>query len=462
MISSVKLVRQVTGLGDINPGSPIASSSGASALFLSNNASIGGNFECVVGGTTHSGIVGKQNQDAFFLWESNDRNTIISAVFDGHGRELGQLAANIAREVMLDALTTPEALRLMRTSPKTFLEEVFSRAHKAIEHTFAKFYEDEGWIVEPSMNGYLVRFRSTNQSPICIHGGTTATVVIVLDKHKVIIANVGDSTAIAVGVSSVGAVDSIDSWIERDVPATVEKNQQSSRSSSPSQPSFETPKSQNSPVPSKARNSFLELSADHSPENHHEFSRICAIRPHPTSPNTPELQFVYDTLSNTKLQCPPIFHMNVSSNSYRKSDRGCYYKNVRGEWATLVATPRTAAYQDALAFTRSLGDLHLQSYGVSHEPEICWMDLTKCSQDSSSSHPIAIVLSTDGIWDNWKYEEVSNFVLDDSEVSNAYSSKSALHAAEALMNANLERARINFGNSADNMTTIVLYFFPIQ
>ncbi|CAN0308433.1 unnamed protein product, partial [Hapterophycus canaliculatus] len=37
-----------------------------------------------------------------------------------------------------------------------------------------------------------------------------------------------------------------------------------------------------------------------------------------------------------------------------------YYKNVRKEWASLVATPLSARFQDALAFTRSIGDFHLQ------------------------------------------------------------------------------------------------------
>lgn len=40
-----------------------------------------------------------------------------------------------------------------------------------------------------------------------------------------------------------------------------------------------------------------------------------------------------------------------------------YYKNVRKEWASLVSTPASARFQDALAFTRSLGDLHLHTYG---------------------------------------------------------------------------------------------------
>jgi hypothetical protein len=53
-----------------------------------------------------------------------------------------------------------------------------------------------------------------------------------------------------------------------------------------------------------------------------------------------------------------------------------YYKNVRNEWASLVATPPSAQFQDALAFTRSLGDFHLQTYGVSHLPMIRRIDVT--------------------------------------------------------------------------------------
>ena len=40
-----------------------------------------------------------------------------------------------------------------------------------------------------------------------------------------------------------------------------------------------------------------------------------------------------------------------------------YYKNVRQEWSSLVAAPSSAKYQDALAFTCSIGDFHLQIYG---------------------------------------------------------------------------------------------------
>jgi hypothetical protein len=61
----------------------------------------------------------------------------------------------------------------------------------------------------------------------------------------------------------------------------------------------------------------------------------------------------------------------------RVTGNGRYYKNVRSEWATLVTTPPSARFQDALAFTRSLGDLHLHVYGVSNQvrwrPSPTWL-----------------------------------------------------------------------------------------
>lgn len=59
----------------------------------------------------------------------------------------------------------------------------------------------------------------------------------------------------------------------------------------------------------------------------------------------------------------------------RVTNRGKYYKNVRQEWASLVATPPSARFSDALAFTRSLGDLHLQAYGVCSKPEVFEIDM---------------------------------------------------------------------------------------
>ena len=74
------------------------------------------------------------------------------------------------------------------------------------------------------------------------------------------------------------------------------------------------------------------------------------------------------------------------------TNKGSYYKNVRKEWASLVSTPSSARFQDALAFTRSLGDLHLHTYGVTHYPEVQVLDLRNVFQALTTS-PIMDQLS---------------------------------------------------------------------
>jgi len=217
------------------------------------------------------------------------------------------------------------------------------------------------------------------------------------------------------------------------------------------------------PVPPAESTSYMELSADHSPESATEFTRVAAYRPHSSgAAHHPELLFVYDTLSASKLACPPIFEVNGRTGVPAKTERGSYYKNVRCEWATLVATPPHAPFQDALAFTRSLGDLHLQTYGVSHTPEVWWLDLAGAPPACTPivPHPISLVVASDGVWDNWKFEEVAAVVLSPGALREVARANSAQGAADALMAANLERARANFGTSADNMTAIVFYLFP--
>jgi serine/threonine protein phosphatase PrpC len=195
-------------------------------------------------------------------------------------------------------------------------------------------------------------------------------------------------------------------------------------------------------------------------------------RPNPTDKTLPALSFVYDTLTASKLQCPPIFQVSKDSHSQEvvtRTGRGTYYKNVRNEWATLVATPPGAAFQDALAFTRSIGDLHLQTYGVSHLPDITWMDLlaytvtppgATAPESATVSGPIVLCASSDGVWDNWKFEDVSQFLLHPGRVEFALKHETSQACCVDLMQANLERARVNFGNSADNMTAVLAYMVP--
>lgn len=230
---------------------------------------------------------------------------------------------------------------------------------------FKTFYQNNGWIVSRSSEGFLTRQRSRDATVLCVHGGTTATVIAVLDGQWVVVSNVGDSTGILCGGRPTHKMRCMSEWpslptLNRRIRGSLIVNTPSRNNVNVDSAQYEL--NNNQP------NQYFEVSADHSPENVEEFYRIQQFRPHPARPEIPELSFVYDSLSASKLRSPSIyerFEGTDGSATLRKTGRGSYYKNVRNEWATLVATPPNASFQDALAFTRSLGDLHLQVYGVS-------------------------------------------------------------------------------------------------
>eukprot|EP00968_Pinguiococcus_pyrenoidosus_P019310 scaffold2085_cov263-Pinguiococcus_pyrenoidosus.AAC.6 len=149
---------------------------------------------------------------------------------------------------------------------------------------------------------------------------------------------------------------------------------------------------------------------------------------------------VYDNIGPDKSNCSEIFRLGDDGQPIVTSN-GRYWKNVRQEWACLVATPSYARFHDALAFTRSLGDLHLQSYGVSHMPEVPFICLrlrlvssvlvaiiyelnllelaeaVASAKGSGEQAGFAIVAASDGIWDNWVFSDCMAFVLGDAEKS---------------------------------------------
>ena len=75
-----------------------------------------------------------------------------------------------------------------------------------------------------------------------------------------------------------------------------------------------------------------------------------------------------------------------------------------------------ARFQDALAFTRSLGDLHLHVYGVSFDPEVVEYDLAQIYADAglvgdkAKDKTSALFVCTDGVWDNWRYDDITKHV----------------------------------------------------
>jgi hypothetical protein len=65
--------------------------------------------------------------------------------------------------------------------------------------------------------------------------------------------------------------------------------------------------------------------------------------------------------------------------------------------------------------------LHLQSYGVSFLPEIFELDLDALlppierdsaqGQQQQQQQVVTILACTDGIWDNWKYDDCIKFCM---------------------------------------------------
>jgi len=346
---------------------------------------------------------GQTNQDKSFVEELGD--VLIMAVFDGHGRELGEDAAIIARDLTREMLRKEGALECVLDDPESCLADIFIACHQEIKSQFKSKYENEGWSVQETEENYLIKKRGAG-SWACIHGGTTATVVIVRG-DRVIVANVGDSTALFGSKLASGAVV------------------------------------------------YHELSAEHSPESIDEFKRIREFMSDHTG-TIPEMKFVYDSPSFSKNKCPPVFRVDPNdSNIVQVTGSGSYYKNVRNEWASLVTTPPRARFQDALAFTRSLGDLHLHVYGVSEMPQVREFSLAELNDTNQGV--CCFLVCTDGVWDNWKYHDVVEETLKRPLVDVALDLNEGTSSCEAFMKTNLSLARTNFGNHADNMTAILCY-----
>jgi hypothetical protein len=76
----------------------------------------------------------------------------------------------------------------------------------------------------------------------------------------------------------------------------------------------------------------------------------------------------------------------------------------------------------------------------------------------SDAPVVSIALCSDGVWDNWLYEDVTNFVLDPACVSVAINSASGCSRINnAFMQRNDVFAKQNFGSHADNATCVLLY-----
>jgi serine/threonine protein phosphatase PrpC len=403
----------------------------------------------VGGGTDIGGS--KENQDDFFVWEDKSKGIIVLAIFDGHGRDVGKAAAEAGRRAMHDFLS--QNCDRLFTEPYQCLVQAFENSHACIKMRFREKLEASGWEVMEAEEGYLLKRKPHSPTWFCVHGGTSCSVVAVVGP-KVYTANVGDSSGLLCSL----APDLSDTLLSPLGDAAY--------------PDRKLPDSTPRDSPTSVSETSLVITAEHSPESVDEFHRLHKFYRDELDPTRPALKIVYDAQQSEKHRCPSVFEFDQNG-APLVTNRGKYYKNVRREWASLVATPTTARFQDALAFTRSMGDLHLHIYGVTHLPEVHELDVYgllrlqteahKQKQSESATHAldsplVCVVLASDGVWDNWLYSDVSKFVMDSSCINAVRSSgDGAIRVAESFMKRNTLFSKRNFGAQADNATGICLY-----
>jgi len=386
----------------------------------------------------------KENQDDGFIWKHKQSESLVFAVIDGHGEDHGKFSAQQIRLAMLEWLE----LNFFKVfeSPGEAIRSLFSFAHEKLFKMFQTYLRFQGFETKVK-NGYLLK-SSGKSNWLNVKGGATVSIVIILQNgSKMYTANLGDCT----GILSTNGKTLSKQMLE---PLYAEHE-------------LEGLKFSNADLNEKPTN-LLEITWDHGPECPREFRRMRAQRSSEEDPRLPYLTAIYDMEGRIKIECPRVFSIDNDGNP-SVTNNGQIYKNVRREWASRVVTPANADFQDGLAVTRALGDFPMQSCGLTSVPDIFELKIdhffdetdAQCGKSESKSHEIAgiIFIASDGIWDNWKYEQVSSFFLNPVRTESVASTATAEQQIEEFMQLNYTAGESNFGSEADNATGIVCYIY---
>jgi serine/threonine protein phosphatase PrpC len=288
---------------------------------------------------------GRENQDDYLIWQKPSLGICVICIFDGHGREVGKIASGAAKASV--QRFCEESVTELQANPSNWLIKAHVNAHSHIKAVFKTELERQGYEVREAPEGYLLKRKMLSMQWTCVHGGSSSSIVAIVGTNMYI-ANVGDSTATLCTAAPV-----LNRTILKHLTDAAIVNL-------PALPTTQTEVF--SDEEARQLSNTLPITAEHSPESVHEFYRLRAYRSRDADTTQPSLLIVYDAPSVEKARCNPVFELNGKGVPC-VTNRGRYYKNVRKEWASLVSTPVTARFQDALAFTRSLGDLHLHTYG---------------------------------------------------------------------------------------------------
>jgi serine/threonine protein phosphatase PrpC len=264
-----------------------------------------------------------------------------------------------------------------------------------------------------------------------VNGGATMTITILIKKTlKLYIANVGDSDAMLCSSKQIFRQD--DLKCETELKDGLKE---------------ENGLKEGIPV-----SNYIMLTANHSPTNLDEYVRMRSKAACPTNPNKSLIDVIYDKqgvesycqVYDTSKSIPKLLECPLG---------GGYYKNVRKEFATYVRTKENRK----LAFTRTMGDFEMAPYGIISEPSISSIDLSDIL-DRYEDQVLCLLVSSDGVWDNWEYKTAQEFLMFDNCLEAVGKTDDGTQKVlDSFMARNKLFATQNFGNSADNATSAVLY-----
>ena len=393
-------------------------------------------FNIQIGKASSAGNIRRENQDTMFVISKPEIDCTILAVADGHGRDTGALASNVCK-ISIEEYTDSN-LALLNSNPVLFLSTCNSHVQQKLRDAFVEYATQQNFEAKIDENGVVLQRKTPNSPFTSISGGSTLSIVVF--KNGILYsANVGDSTGMLCVKKPTLKLSDIK--YERDV----------------ARDGFTRSNTDNTPV-----SSLIITSDTHSPEDVDEYIRIRNFR---RSGDKAELLFVFDDQDREKPSCPHVFKISEDGTpTVEVPANQFYYKNVRKDRATYVCAPYSANHPDALASTRSIGDFNLNTYGVSEKPEIHSVNMnTVFEQMVGDENPIAaVVLCSDGIWDNWLYDHVQKFAMDHTCLNRIKSKPEdgAQDVANSFSVRNEQFARKNFGGNRDDQTCIIMYITP--
>jgi serine/threonine protein phosphatase PrpC len=393
---------------------------------------------------------GRENQDTVCCFQNSD--ILANCIFDGHGTD-GKWVAEVCK-LNTERLISENSDRLL-LDPVNALSELFSELKtilsvKTVERFSQKNKECK---IEPSGVIFIKCLFHDIWQPL-VNGGATMTITILIKKTlKLYIANVGDSDAMLCSSKQIFRQDDLKCETGLKLEEGLKDGLKEEKGLKEEEHCSWGVRGLGIEVPVK---DYLMLTANHSPTNIDEYVRMRSKAACPTNPNKSLIDVIYDK-QGVESYCQVYDTSDTIPKLLECPLGGGYYKNIRKEYATYVRTKENRK----LAFTRTMGDFEMAPYGIISEPSISSIDLSDILdryEDTDLNQVLCLLVSSDGVWDNWEYKTAQEFLMFDNCLEAVgKTDDGSQKVLDSFMARNKLFATQNFGNSADNATSAVLY-----